>query len=103
VPAMEAEPALTRLSAVVEKASFDDPNRPPESRRRALRPTVLILKNGNAHLVTNPWLEADHVVYVDNDGAPQVVPIDDVDFRMSVQINRERGVPFVLRSRTTEP
>lgn len=103
VPAAEAELPLTTLSAGVEKASFDDPNRPPESRRRTLRPTVLVLKNGDAHLVTNHWIEADHVVYRDNEGALQAIPIDDVDFRMSVQINGERGVPFMLRTKITEP
>ena len=103
VPAAETGLPLNMLPAAVEKASYEDLNRPPESRRRAPRPTVLILKNGNAHLVTNPWLEADHLVYIDSEGVPQVIPIDDVDFRMSIQINRERGVPLVLRSRTTEP
>lgn len=103
VPAMEAQPSLTTFSRVMDRASFEDSNRPPESRRRAPRPTVLILKNGNAHLATNHWLEADHVVYIDNDGTPQVIPIDDVDLPMSAQINGERGVPFVLRSKTTEP
>ena len=102
VPAAEAGLPLTTLSAGVEKASFDGPNRPPESRRRAARPTVLTLKSGDAHLVTNYWIEADHVVYVDSDGALQVIPMDEVDFRMTAQINGERGVPFVLRSKTTE-
>jgi len=103
MPAAELELPLTTLQAAMEKANFNDLNRPPESRRRTARATLLILKNGNAHLVTNYWLDLDHVVYLDRNGAPQVIPIGDLDFQRSVQVNWERGVPFVLRSKSTEP
>ena len=103
MPAAEAEPALTTLPATTERASFDNFDRPPEAQLHAPRPTMLILKNGDAHLVTNYWLAVDHVVYIDNDGAQRAIPIDDLDFRTSMQINWERRVPFRLRSNAAQP
>jgi hypothetical protein len=93
MPAAEDEP---------EKASFNDFDWSPE-RRRHVRPTMLILKSGDAHLVTNYWFDVDHVVYIDNDGAQRAIPIDDLDFRASMQINWERRVPFRLRSNSAQP
>jgi len=103
VPAAEAEPALARLPAAAERPRFKDFDRAPEGQPHAPRPTVLILKNGDAHLVTNYWLDVDHVVYIDNDGAQRAIPIDDLDFRTSMQINWERRVPFRLRSNNAQP
>jgi hypothetical protein len=102
MPAAEGEPPLTPPSAA-EKASFSDFDRTPERRRHSPQPTMLILKNGDAHLVTNYWFDVDHVVYIDNNGAKRAVPIDDLDFRTSMQINWERGVPFRLRSNSAQP
>ena len=45
---------------------------------------MLILKNGDAHLVTNYWFDVDYVVSIDNDGAQRAIPIDDLDFRTSI-------------------
>ncbi len=97
MPAAEAEPPLT-TPAAAEKASFNDFDWSPERRRHVPRPTMLILKNGDAHLVTNYWFDVDYLVYIDNDGAQRAIPIDDLDFRTSMQINWERRVPFRLRS-----
>jgi hypothetical protein len=99
----EAEPALTTPPATAERASFNDFDRVPEGQLQAPRPTVLILKNGDAHLVTNYWFDVSHVVYIDTDGSQRAIPIDDVDFRTSMQINWERRVPFRLRSNGAQP
>jgi hypothetical protein len=102
-PAVEIEPPLTALPATAEKIRFSDWDRPSEKKRQPPRPTILILKNGDAHLATAYWFEVDHVVYVDSDGAQHLLPLDDLDFRTSMEINWERHVPFALRSHAPEP
>jgi hypothetical protein len=37
------------------------------------------------------------------DSAQQVLPIEELDFQMTAKLNRERGVPFVLRSKPAQP
>jgi len=103
MPAAEAKRPFTVLPASVEKTSLTESNRPPESHRRSPRPTVLIFKDGRGHVVTNYWIEAGQLVYVGSDGTRQVLPPDELDFPMTVRLNWERGVPFLLRSKTTEP
>ena len=103
MPAAEAERSLTVLPASVGRTSISELNRPTERPWRALRPTLLILKDGQAYVVTNYWIEADRLVYVASDGTRQTLPPDEIDFQMTVRLNWERGVPFVLRPKTTEP
>ena len=102
-PAVDVELSFTTLPAATKKTSLSDFDRPPQRRRQTSRPTLLILKSGDAHLVTNYWFDVDHVVYIDNDGAQRAIPIDDLDFRTSMQINWERRVPFALRSNIAQP
>ena len=103
MPAAEAERSLTVLPASVGRTSISELNRPTERPWRALRPTLLILKDGQAYAVTNYWIEADRLVYVASDGTRQTLPPDEIDFQMTVRLNWERGVPFVLRPKSTEP
>jgi hypothetical protein len=103
MPAAEAERSFSVLPASVEKTSVSESNRPTERPWRAPRPTLLILKDGQGYVVTNYWIEASHIVYVGSDGTLKVLPFDELDFQMTVRLNWERGVPFVLRSKATEP
>ena len=103
MPAAEAERPFTVLPASVEKTSVSELNRPTERPWRAPRPTLLILKDGRGYVVTNYWIEAGQLVYVASDGTRQALPPDELDFQMTVRLNWERGVPFVLRPKTTEP
>jgi hypothetical protein len=63
----------------------------------------LIRKDGRGYLVTNYWFDAGELAYVASDGTRQTMPPEELDFEMTAKLNRERGVPFVIRSKTTEP
>ena len=103
MPAAEAERSFSVLPASVEKTSVSELDRPTERPWRAPRPTLLILKDGQGYVVTNYWIEAGQLVYVGSQGTRQALPPDELDFPMTVRLNWERGVPFVLRSKATEP
>jgi hypothetical protein len=102
-PAAEARLPLTPLLSPEEQASITEPARPAESLRSAARPTLLVLKDRRGYVVNEYWFEAGHLVYVGSDGNLQVIPLDDLDLQMTAQLNWERGVPFVLRPKATEP
>ena len=103
VPAAEVERPLIKLPVEVERTIVSEASQPIERPWRAPRPTLLILKDGQGHVVTTYWIEAGQLVYVGSDGTRQALPLDDLDLQLTVQLNRERGVPFVLRPRATEP
>ena len=103
MPAAEAEPSLATPPSALEKASFNPLNRAAQSQWRAPRQTLLMLKNGQGYVATNYWIDASCVVYVGSDGSRRLLPLNDLDLQLTVQLNRERGVPFVLRSKSTEP
>ncbi len=103
MPAAEAYRPFTVLPASVEKTSVSELNQPAERPWRAPRPTLLILKDGQGYVVTNYWIEAGQLVYVGSDGTRQALPPDELDYPMTVRLNWERGVPFVLRPKATEP
>jgi hypothetical protein len=98
MPAEDAEPHFASYRSATEKASFNGSDQPPQKRPSRSRPTLLILKNGDARLVTNYWFEPDRLVFIDNEGAEQAISLGDLDLQSSMQINWERHVPFVLRS-----
>ncbi len=103
VPAAEAEPSFATAPGAVEKASFGELNRPTQREWRAPRPTLLILKDGQGYVATNYWIDASRLVYVGSDGSRRTLPLNDLDFQLTIQLNRERGVPFVLSTKSTEP
>jgi hypothetical protein len=103
MPAAEAEPTLATPPSALEKASFSPLNRAAQSQWRAPKPTLLILKDGQGYVATNYWIDASRLVYVGSDGSRRLLPLNDLDLQLTVQLNRERGVPFVLRAKSTEP
>jgi hypothetical protein len=102
-PAAQTEHSWLGFSADIENTSISETNLPTERQWRAPRTTVLMLKDGRGFVTTNYWLEGSHLVYVGSDGTQQAVLLDELDFRMTAKLNRERGVAFTIRSKTTEP
>jgi hypothetical protein len=103
IPAAEVERPLINLPLEVERTIVSEASQPIERPWRAPRPTLLILKHGQGQVATTYWIEAGHLVYVRSDGTRQALPLDDLDLQLTVQLNRERGVPFVLSPGATEP
>jgi hypothetical protein len=65
--------------------------------------TFLILKNGNRQLVTDYWFEGgQRLQFLTADGTSGVVPITVLDFARTHELNRQRGVGFVIRTKNTE-
>jgi hypothetical protein len=80
-----------------------DASQPVERSWRADKPTFLIGKDGRGYVATNYWWDSDQLVFVASDGTRQSLPLRQLDFEMTVRLNRERGVPFEIRSKNTEP
>ena len=61
-----------------------------------LEPTLYLiaLKKGVIRPALAYWVEGKVLHYVDLDRAVQDVPLDQVDRTRSVELNRERRVPF---------
>ncbi len=96
IPAEEVELPLGK--PIVSEVS-----QPIERPWRAPRPIFLIGKGGRGFVATNYWLDSDQLVYVASDGTRQSLPLEELDFKMTARLNRERGVLFEIRSKTTEP
>ena len=61
--------------------------------------TVLIMRNGYGMVATNYWLDnRGRVRYTATNGAPVVLPMEQLDVPATVAANRERGVNFELRN-----
>ena len=102
-PAEDTEGSWLRFPAEIENTSITETNFPAERSWRPSRPTLLILKDGRGYLATNYWIEGGQLAYVVSDGAQQVLSLDELDFQMTAKLNRERGVTFTLRSKSTGP
>ncbi len=64
---------------------------------------LIALKGGEIHTSREHWLERDALHYVTRDGVHNRVAVDDVDMDLTAQVNRERGLPFVLEVREPAP
>jgi hypothetical protein len=103
-PAAEAErPWGLGFPAAIENTSISETNALAERPWRAPRQTLLIFKDGRGYLVTKYWMEGGQLTYVGSNGAQEVLMLDELDFQMTAKLNRERGVPFVIRSKPAEP
>jgi hypothetical protein len=105
MPAAEGERSTPTRPFEVEEAGFSETNRPTQTQRpwRATKATLLMLKDGQAYLVKDYWMDTSHVVFVSSDGSQRLLPLGDLDFQLTLQLNRERGVPFVFQTKPTEP
>lgn len=60
---------------------------------------LLVFKDHSIYAVTDYWLENGQVYYVTSQGDQYSVPVEQIDFDMTLQLNQERGVPFLLERR----
>ncbi len=59
--------------------------------------TLLQLKNGWMYGLTDYWIEDGRLHYLTTYGGKNSVPLEQIDFDKTVQLNAERGIEFVLR------
>jgi len=97
VAAAQPEPALSAglgLSETGSSASRAEPQ------RGTPRLTLLALKDGRAYVATDYEVRDGKLSYTSpGAAAPQLLPLEDFDLQRTVQLNAERGVPFVLTVR----
>lgn len=83
--------------ALFQRASLVSTSAPD---RASTEGTLLILKDGSAELAKDYWFDSGQkICFVLADGNTRVLPIEAVDMGMTVKLNRERGVNFVIRSK----
>jgi hypothetical protein len=61
--------------------------------------TLLAFKDQTIVAVTDYWLKGDEIYYKRNTSSEVGIPLEQLDFWLTEQLNRERHVPFVLESR----
>ncbi len=60
--------------------------------------TVLVMRNGYGMIATNYWFDnRGRIRYTATNGAPVVLPLEQLDYAATVAANRDRGVNFELR------
>ena len=64
---------------------------------------LIALRDGTINTSREHWLEKDALHYVTRDGVHNRVTVEDVDLDLTAQVNRERGLPFVLEVREPTP
>ncbi|HYL62818.1 MAG TPA: hypothetical protein VE077_09365 [Candidatus Methylomirabilis sp.] len=61
--------------------------------------TLLQLANGSMYALTSYWLDGDRIHYITSYGGENSVPITQIDFERTIQLNSAQGVEFELRPR----
>ena len=64
-----------------------------------VRSTLVALKGGSAFLAREYWVQGGQLQCISEDGQRRAFPLESVDVFHTVQVNRERNVEFVLRSK----
>jgi len=65
---------------------------------RAERPiTLLQLVDGSMYGLTDYWVKDGELHYTTTYGGQNSLPLERIDFEKTVQLNADRGVPFVVR------
>ncbi|HWP85461.1 MAG TPA: hypothetical protein VNN17_09745 [Terriglobia bacterium] len=86
--------------AAPNSAAPRSPDSPGSSSLPAERPrTLLAFKDHTVLIVVDYWLEGDWLYYALEPGQRLSVPLDRLDQPLTQQLNRERGVAFVLEAR----
>jgi hypothetical protein len=94
-PAEEERPAEAGM--FVEEAPVPGAPSGVEEQPPARPVTLLLLKNGWMYGLTDYWIEDGRLHYFTTYGGENSVPLEQIDFDKTVQLNAERGVEFVLR------
>jgi hypothetical protein len=65
--------------------------------------TVLALKNGGAYIVSDYWVEQEGRLRMTlANGDSKLLPVSSIDLGTTVELNRQRGVKFVLKSASAD-
>jgi len=72
---------------------------PPRERAPLPLLTLIVLKDQTIIPVTEYWLEDGSIFYITSTGRQDSVAVRELDWEMTTQLNAERNVDFVLRSR----
>jgi hypothetical protein len=72
---------------------------PDQLGKPSARVTLLAFKDRTVLAVIDYWLEGDQLYYRTQPGLRVAVPLERLDLILTQQLNRERGVPFVLEAR----
>lgn len=94
----DASVATSGLPPNWERLRVARPSYPTE-RTPLAQLTLIVLKDHTIFAVTDYWLEGARIFYVTSAGSQGSVAVRELDWEMSTQLNAERGVPFVVRSR----
>jgi hypothetical protein len=89
-----AEGALMEGEEFQDAAAVDDAREPAEDAFR-----LIALKGGLIYASREHWLAGSTVHFVTLQGDHYVVSLQEVDLDLSVQLNRDRGLKFVLEVR----
>ncbi len=60
--------------------------------------TVLVLKDGNAFLARQYWVEGGKMTALSSRGVQTTIALEAIDLYETTRVNRERNIDFVLRS-----
>ncbi len=90
---------------VVQQApiAYEYPAPPPPQPMRVVRrmpppPAMLVMRNGYGMYATNYWVQGNSIRYTAVNGAPVVMPVEQLDLPSTVAVNQQRGVNFSLQS-----
>ena len=64
---------------------------------------LIALNSGTIYTSQEHWLERNILHYITAKSDHSMMPLDDVDMNLTVQLNRERGLPFVIKVRKQSP
>jgi hypothetical protein len=86
-------------SAATTNRRATDPVPEPTMTAAADRSTEIVLRRGGGMLVRDYWFEGgERIRYHALDGSEGLLPIQALDLERTVQLNRNRGVDFVISS-----
>jgi hypothetical protein len=77
------------------------PHANPQDDQRPV--TLLQLRDGSMYGLTDYWVEDAELHYKTTYGGQNSVSFDKVDFEKTLQLNADRGVPFILRPNHVSP
>ena len=86
-----------------ESRSQDEATSAAGSEEKTTQPpvvTLLQLLDGSMYGLTEYWIEGNELHYTTTYGGQGSVPLDRIDFDKTIHLNADRGVAFVLRSKT---
>ncbi len=98
-PVMAAPPMAS--PAPVEYEYAPQPPAPPMPvaiRRQPQTPTLLVMRNGYGMYATNYWVQGNSIRYIAVNGAPVVMPMQQLDYQRTIYANQQRGVEFSLQA-----